>query len=107
MKENSNIRPIQFLPIILLALSIPAYFITKSAVLVNSGSMLLRYLDELLGTITVTPISGLPIGIIGLKNGWNKALSVIDIVIGSVFALIFIVLIIMFFMMLGAIASTH
>lgn len=106
-EKKGVVKPIQFIPIVLFIASIPIYMITKSAVLTNSGSMFLRQLDDLLGMIMLTPIAGLPIGITGLTKHWNKALSIIDIVIGVIFVIALIVLVIMFFLMLGAIAHTH
>lgn len=103
-----DINKIQFLPIILLVLAILAYIIEGTDILVNGrASMLKNYFSSLLGTMMLTPVTGVPVGIIGLKKGWNKILSIIDIVIGAIVVIVLLVLVVMFFMMLGAIARTH
>ena len=103
-----DINKIQFLPIILLILAILAYIIEGTDVLVNGqASMLKNYLSSLLGMMMLAPVTGIPVGIMGLKQGWNKILSIIDIVIGVIVVIVLLVLVIMFFMMLGAIARTH
>ena len=105
---KNDINKIQFLPIILLVLAILAYIIEGTDILVNGqASMFKNYFSSVLGMMMLSPITGIPVGIIGLKQGWNKILSIIDIVIGTIVMIVLLVLVVMFFMMLGAIARTH
>ena len=82
-KNEKKLNVVMFLPIASIVLCGICFCIQRYMPTSYTVTVFTNAFDSFVGLMMFLPMSGIPIGIIGLNKGWNKALSIINIVIGS------------------------
>jgi len=82
-KNEKKFNVVMFLPIASIVLCGICFCIQRHMPTSYTVTAFTNAFDSFVGLMMFLPMSGIPIGIIGLSKGWNKVLSIINIVIGS------------------------
>ena len=87
--EEKKLNIWMFIPIASMILFIICFFINKALPTSYTVTIWRNSFEAFSGLTMFLPMSGIPIGIIGLVKKWNKTLSIINIILG-ILTIIFI-----------------